>query len=549
MRIMSLVALTVLTASAFAADDAATKLFNQTKVWEFHLTVPAKEYEAMQPAPGGFFGGPPGGRPGMPPAKPPEKTDGPPREVHKGGSFGIEFPVAHAAFAAEDKVFKDVGLRYKGGGSYMMAGNKVKRNFKVELDHFNADEKYRGQRKLNLNAGAADATRLREALAFAAYREAGVPAPRTSFAEVTLTVPGKYDKELLGLYTVIEQVDKNFLKNNFKDATGLLLKPEIKLGNMRGLLTYVGDDWEQYKDFFKPKREPTKAEAQRIIECIKLIDKGDDERFRKEIGNYVEVDAFLRYLAVTALLVNLDSFFTGGHNSYVYLNPETNKFVFIPWDLDLAFGGFFMLGSPDQQAETSLTHPYSGEHKLVDRMLAIKDVKEKYQKLLKELSAGSFSKERLLVNLDAIEKATKEPLARETKVVAARKEMGFGFGPPGTAGLPDLRSWVDKRSKAVEAQLAGKTTGTIPAGFGPPPGGGPRPGGPPPRPGELLPQPLQDALRLTDEQKRKFAELQKEVDAKVEKLLTEDQKALFKRIREGGPPGGPGKERPKGDRP
>ena len=38
-----------------------------------------------------------------------------------------------------------------------------------------------------------DPTRGREALAYAVFRAAGVPAPRTAFAEVTLTVPGKYD--------------------------------------------------------------------------------------------------------------------------------------------------------------------------------------------------------------------------------------------------------------------------------------------------------------------------------------------------------------------
>jgi hypothetical protein len=68
---------------------------------------------------------------------------------------------------------------------------------------------------------------------------------------------------------------------------------------------------------------------------------------------------------VTALLVNLDSFFTGGHNVYIYLN--------------LSFGDYFPLGSPDQLAELSVTHPYPGENKLVDRLLAIPDVSEKYR--------------------------------------------------------------------------------------------------------------------------------------------------------------------------
>src|SRR5207245_1580214 len=105
---------------------------------------------------------------------------------------------AHAAFTAEGKTFKEVGLRYKGGGSYVTSGTKLQRNFKVELDHYGEEDLFHGMKKVNLNAGAMDPSRLREALAYGIYREAGVPAPRTAFAEVTLTVPGKYDKEYLG---------------------------------------------------------------------------------------------------------------------------------------------------------------------------------------------------------------------------------------------------------------------------------------------------------------------------------------------------------------
>ena len=53
-----------------------------------------------------------------------------------------------------------------------------------------------------------DPAKGREVLAFSVFRAAGVPAPRTAFAEVTLTVPGKHDKEFLGLYAVVENVDR-----------------------------------------------------------------------------------------------------------------------------------------------------------------------------------------------------------------------------------------------------------------------------------------------------------------------------------------------------
>src|SRR5262249_6085894 len=284
----------------------------------------------------------------------------------------------------DGKTWKNVGARYKGNASYMASSRGLKRNFKIELDHYDDEQKYHGLKTLNLNAGAMDPTRAREVLSYAVFRAAGVAAPRTAFVQLTLTVPGKYDKELVGLYTLVEQVDKTFLKDRFKNNKGVLMKPE----RLRGL-EYLGEDWDKYKDRYQPKHEPSKKEAQRIIQFTKLINRGSDEQFNKEIGSYLDVDEFLRFVAVNALILNLDSFLSMGHNFYLYLHPETNKFVFIPWDLDLSLAGFPM-ASADSQTDLSLMHPYPGQNRLIERLLAIKEVNEQYQKILKELSEGCF---------------------------------------------------------------------------------------------------------------------------------------------------------------
>ena len=66
-------------------------------------------------------------------------------------------------------------------------------------------------------------------------------------------------------------------------------------------------------------------------------------------------------MAATAIVANLDSFFTLGHNYCLYLHPETNKFHFIPWDVDLSLGNFPILGTPEQQMDLSLAKPYAAE--------------------------------------------------------------------------------------------------------------------------------------------------------------------------------------------
>jgi Spy/CpxP family protein refolding chaperone len=76
----------------------------------------------------------------------------------------------------------------------------------------------------------------------------------------------------------------------------------------------------------------------------------------------------------------------------------------------------------------------------------------------------------------------------------------------------------------------------------------------PPRIGDILPGFFQDQLKLTDEQKKKVAEMQKEVEANLAKVLTAEQKKTLDGFRQGkgfgpgpfGPPGGGGPVPPGG---
>ena len=500
---------------------AGADVFGHDKVWQFHLTLTVAEYAAMQPAPGmspGFPGGP------MPPPKEESKPGEPKRDMHR-SAFGIEFPWAVASLTTDGKTIEQVGLRYKGNSTYVRASRNLKRSLKVDIDRLDDAARFHGLKSLTLSNGVMDPSQSREALAYSIYRAAGVPAPRTTFAEVTLTVPGKYDKELVGLYTLIEGVDKNFLKLNFKHNAGLLMKPERIPG-----LVYLGEDWARYKDTYLPKREATNEEIRRVIDFARLVNVAPDSQFNKEIASYLDVDAFLKFMAVTAIVANFDSFH-GGHNYCLYLHPETNKFHFIPWDLDLALGGFPMLGTPEQM-DLSLTKPYAGQSKLADRLMANKEYADKYHQVLKEVVPLCFAKEKLLTEIALIEKMVKPLIEREMTAIAARKENADGLGGPGGSsgsspgdmgrfGHPaaDLKTFVEKRSESIAAQLAGKSKGFTPVGFGPPGGPGMRgPGGDRPNPGEagrqitetlgppflVFREEVQEELKLSDVQKKKL---------------------------------------------
>jgi putative membrane-bound dehydrogenase-like protein len=444
--------------------------FGASRVWAFHLEIPAREFEAMQPPAAGF------GFPGVPPTRPAPRD----KRDSERNLFGTEFRWAEGDLSADGKTYKKVGVRYAGDITYFVSARGAKRPLKIDFSKFGAQQ-FHGLTSLHLHAMPLDPAKGREALAYSVFRAAGVSAPRTAFAEVTLSVPGKYDKEYLGLYTVVEDVDQRFLADRFGTDKGLLMRPfQVRS------VEHLGDDWGRYWAQYRPQSEPTKEQAQRVIAFARLVHRAGDAEFRKQIDSYLDVDLFLRFLAANALTANLESAVALGHNYHLYLHPTTDKFVFIPGDLEFSLANFLLMGTADQLTDLSLTHPYPGENKLVERLLAIKEVREKYQQLLKELSEKTFTKEQLLKEIEAVEKLTGEPLAKEKKAAAARKEPPTGFGPPGAAGSqpPDLKTFVMKRTASVAAQLAGERKGYVPAGFGiaPPPGGGGPFGGAPRQP-------------------------------------------------------------------
>jgi hypothetical protein len=120
--------------------------------------------------------------------------------------------------------------------------------------------------------------------------------------------------------------------------------------------------------------------------------------------------------------------------------------------------------------------------------------------------------------------------------------MKSGLLFAGTLGAALLLAWsADGQPPGGEKKEGGKggfpgKGGFQKGGFG---------GGMRGQPGQIMPQFIQEQLKLTDEQKKQVDDLQKDVDGKLDKILTDEQKAQLKQMRERGPggfggPGGPG---------
>jgi spore coat protein CotH len=401
-------------ASGAPKVDPAVELFDPSAVHTIQLTVTPDQWKAVEP-----------------------KTS------RQGGGFmrRMEYPVIHATVEFEGKSCPDVALRYKGNSSFMMARNSLKKSLKLDFNKFVENRTFFGLTTVNLNNNAGDSSGARETLGYELFAAAKVPSARTAMMRVELNVQGVYDHKFLGLYTMVEEVGKRFLKSRFGESKGLLLKPDMARN-----LPYQGEAWDAYKKLYVPKTDGTPATQKRFIDFLKLVHQGNDAEFDSQIESFLDVDEFLRFLAVNAMTSNLDSILSMGHNFYVYIPEKLGPIQFIPWDLNEAFGGFGMGMTSQMQVQLSLMHPHAGENKLIERVLALPRFKQRYQSIVRDLSADAFSVKVMNVRIDTIAKLTSDLLAQE-------KKDGLSVGQPG--GGP----------------------GRIGGGFGGP-GGGPNGGGP-----------------------------------------------------------------------
>ncbi len=377
-------------------DQAATgdAIFAITSVHRIRVSLTREEWNVLQTS------SPRGGvAAGRVPGSDYRADDG--RLVHIGNGFGGYFPWVRADVRIDAAApgarleFKDAGLRYKGNYSFSAssASAPLFASLKLKLDVHGATGRWDGERTFNLHAGVLDGSRMREAAGFALFRAASVPAPRTAYAELIFTVPGIYQDTSAGLFTLIEDVNQRFLARVLPPGTGLLMKPE----GLRGGIQSQGDAWAAYPARFRPDREATESESARVMDFARLVSQPDVPLFRSRIGTYLDVDLFLRFLAVNAFIVNTDSYLGGSHNYYFYLDPRDNRFRFIPWDLDLS------MGMRNAGNGFDILRPLMGDHPLIYWLLDDPAVAARYRGILKDLSASVFAVDRVSALMDSIE--------------------------------------------------------------------------------------------------------------------------------------------------
>lgn len=461
------------------ADPSAT-FFGLTNLWTIHLTLEPAAWKLLRSrgGPSARMGGPPG------------VIDSLVRGFFGGGNPGGaggrgDYPWATGTLEVAGQRLTNVALRFKGASSMVRAPNTWKRPFKVDFNRGATNRTFLGIDAVYLNNNVNDATQMREALAYDLFRRAGLPAPRTAFARVYLTLPGQFEKRHLGLYTVVEAVEDRFLERAVGTRRGLLLKPEMMPG-----LPYFGDDWEAYPGRYAPKGKADPKDTRRLIEFVRFIEQAEEAEFTRDLPRYLEPEPFARFVALNALLANTDSFLGNGHNYYLHLHPATGRSTFIPWDLNEAFGMHPVSGPSAEQLRFSVLRPNADPNALVERFVGDPVFGPLYRAQCAALLTNLFRPDRLAADIDRIASVTRPVVLAESRraredfertVLQTRRPdegdtsqprydeefAGEGYEPKGFPPSVDvdnlpLKDWIAGRAAHVQGQLDGRVRGTRP---------------------------------------------------------------------------------------
>jgi spore coat protein CotH len=207
------------------------------------------------------------------------------------------------------------------------------------------------------------------------------------------------------------------------------------------------------------------------MDFARLLTHADKQEFARRVGEFLDLDEFSRFLAGLVLLSSYDGLLSDGQNFYLYLDTRSNRFGFIPWDLDAAWGEFPFVGTPQTREQASIWHPWAGPNRFLERVITVEEFRRLYRARLEEMLATVFKAERLWARIDELAGAIREPVAAESDFRARRFELAVSrHWLPGNHDRQregprspphQLKRFIENRAKSVRDQLDGKSEGTI----------------------------------------------------------------------------------------
>ncbi|UCD49230.1 MAG: lamin tail domain-containing protein [Phycisphaerales bacterium] len=223
----------------------------------------------------------------------------------------------------------NVGIRNRGNGSRMPPPN----NYRVNFPH---DRRWKGVDAININSKYTYIQLLGQAV----FHMAGLPA--LDAKRVQVRVNGQdlapLDPErMYGSYVHLEVYDGDWADHHFPDDSGGNLYRCVSRSRYCDL-RYQGEDPASYgqADWYRKKTNTAANDWSDLTGLTYALDESPDGTYVRDVEAVVNVDQWLRWFALMALVVNRETNLSNGYGDdyCMYRGAEDERFMLLPYDLD-----------------------------------------------------------------------------------------------------------------------------------------------------------------------------------------------------------------------
>lgn len=215
-------------------------------------------------------------------------------------------------------------------------------------------------------------------------------------------------------------------------------------------LIYSDDSYSSYSNIFdNAKTDITNADKDRLISALKNINENTD------IEASVNIEEVIRYFVVHNFVLNFDSY-TGSmiHNYYLYEND--GALSMIPWDYNLAFGGFMSASDATTLVNYPVDDPVSGGTVESRPMLAWIFSNEEYTKLyheyFTEFISECFDSGYFENMIDSVKEMISPYVESDPSKFCTYEEF--------ISGIDTLKEFCMLRAQSISGQLDGSIPST-----------------------------------------------------------------------------------------
>jgi hypothetical protein len=360
-----------------------------------------------------------------------------------------------ATVTVDGRVYHDVGVHFRGNSSFNV-GNGYKRSLNLSFDFVHEDQAIGGYRTLNFLNANADPTFMRTVLSMHIARQY-IPAPKANFVRVVI------NGENWGIYANAQQFNKEFVRDNFNTTKGGRWKvPQGGRGGFGvGGFTYVGDDVDRYNGVFQIKSKDRPEDWAALIDLARTLQETPPEQLEAALASRLDIDGYLRFLALDNALASGDGFYARGADYSLYLDPD-GRFHFVFHDANEMFSAGGGRGGPGGGGVrlSPLTAQDDQNKPIISKVLAVPALRAKYLAFVREIAETWLDWNAVGPVVRQYRDLIAADVARDTRKLYTTEEFLQATSDTGEVGT--LRGFIEERRAFLLRWLAENNAGAQP---------------------------------------------------------------------------------------